>query len=572
MTNCSRLTGRLLVVVVVAAVAGLFLLTSPAQCTRAADELCAADSLVLDANTVALVMGREPESCEECEEALPHLNAALANNSMNCARRAAAFLATVRHETAGLISFIQPIDNGAGAFHMLPTNARVACESLPSLQDDLAERFSHCVPQQGESVCSCGADIDFALVIAKPSHAWNTAAWWMNGGAAAIMGNACVDLLAAADVGIGVPAPSPSDREGATGFHLVSKCIFGFAADAGMAQRLQYYNHAVEVLQVPSRPGVSITHYPTNSNLFFEINFSEAVTGFNQSSIRLSSGMVAALSASQGGASYQLIVQPPTDTAVESLTIVVPPGAATSLATGYANVQEASLEVAVAHNTPTSIATGACENDGYRVTAGTLAAFADCRADTCTQFLEPLNDALLVRSALCPWRAAAILSQMRHDSAALSVFGLPSHYAGALHLSPANQRLACTQLSDLRAAALEGASEGCAAAGEAGVCDCISDAVLAEAVARPQLAFGVATWYIATGAALAHGEDCQGLLAATDIGYGNVCILVCVERRLCLTASPFGTNRYAAGYFSSCRDWDVQGVLLPQRPWCGGCR
>lgn len=47
---------------------------------------------------------------------LPHIETALNTYNMNTNLRIAAFLAQVRHETAGLTTFFQPADNGAGIF------------------------------------------------------------------------------------------------------------------------------------------------------------------------------------------------------------------------------------------------------------------------------------------------------------------------------------------------------------------------------------------------------------------------------------------------------------------------
>jgi len=148
--------------------------------------------------------------------------------------RMAGFLAQVRHETAGLTTFYQPLDGGAGAIHMLPANFRIACQDVAEIRDAFSRRF-------GGAGCNGGNDQEAGQVIQNPRLAFLTGAWWMAQGSQKILGGPCGDLRPVLDQGEGSPG---------SGYYLVSRCIFGGNFDAGLAQRISYYHIAKQVLGV----------------------------------------------------------------------------------------------------------------------------------------------------------------------------------------------------------------------------------------------------------------------------------------------------------------------------------
>lgn len=184
---------------------------------------------------------------------LPYIQTALNQYDMKTPLRIAAFLAQVRHETAGLTSFYQPADNGAGAIHMLPANFRIACAGIPSLRQAFANTFSSCA---SSDKCSCGTDVAAGQVVSQNAYSFLTGAWWFVQGSKEIMGwTSCGDLRVNADQGLGSPG-SPG-----TGYYEISRCIFGNGADAGLAQRISYYRLAVSVM-LPGSPIGSATPPP----------------------------------------------------------------------------------------------------------------------------------------------------------------------------------------------------------------------------------------------------------------------------------------------------------------------
>jgi len=170
------------------------------------------------------------------ENGLPYdyindLNDVLNKYGLNTPLRRAGFLAQVRHETAGLTTFYQPLDGGAGAIHMLPANFRIACEDEPEIRDAFVRSFGS---------CRGGSDLDAGRLLANPRLAFLTGAWWMAQGGAKILGGPCGDLRPVLDQGLGGQNPL-------SGYYLVSRCIFGGNFDAGLAQRVRYYDLARRV-------------------------------------------------------------------------------------------------------------------------------------------------------------------------------------------------------------------------------------------------------------------------------------------------------------------------------------
>lgn len=179
---------------------------------------------------------------------LPYIQTALNTYDMKTPLRIAAFLAQVRHETAGLSTFYQPADNGAGAIHMLPQNFRIACAEIPSLRQAMTSAYGS---------CSGGSDVAAGQIVAQLPYTFLTGGWWFVQGSKEIMGwTSCGDLRVNADQGLGSPG-TPG-----TGYYEISRCIFGNGPDAGLAQRISYYRLAVQVL-LPGSPIASMTPPPT---------------------------------------------------------------------------------------------------------------------------------------------------------------------------------------------------------------------------------------------------------------------------------------------------------------------
>ncbi|PRP73875.1 hypothetical protein PROFUN_16493 [Planoprotostelium fungivorum] len=162
------------------------------------------------------------------------LNDVLKKYNLNTPKRMAGFLAQVRHETAGLTTFYQPIDGGAGAIHMLPANFRIACEDVAEIKSAFTKKFGS---------CRGGSDRDAGALLGNPRLAFLTGAWWMAEGSRKILGGPCGDLRPVLDQGLGSQNPL-------SGYYLVSRCIFGGSYDAGLAQRVKYYNTAKKVFNV----------------------------------------------------------------------------------------------------------------------------------------------------------------------------------------------------------------------------------------------------------------------------------------------------------------------------------
>jgi len=162
------------------------------------------------------------------------VNYVLNKYGLNTPIRKAGFLAQVRHETAGLTTFYQPLDGGAGAIHMLPANFRIACEDDDEIRAAFTQRFGS---------CRGGSDLEAGQLLANPKLAFLTGGWWMAQGSAKILGGPCGDLRPVLDQGTGSQNPL-------SGYYLVSRCIFGGNFDAGLAQRVRFYDLAKRVFNV----------------------------------------------------------------------------------------------------------------------------------------------------------------------------------------------------------------------------------------------------------------------------------------------------------------------------------
>ena len=182
-------------------------------------------------------------TCANCAAYHASMLTALEEAGMLTPLRVANFLAQVRHETAGLSILYQPLDNGAGALHMLPFNFRYACEDVPGLRQAFADAFPACAASRS-TPCGCGSDVEAGRIVQRQEFAFRTATWWYTMGAAKLMGRPCGDLRPDADAGLGTPPASgvASRQDPGTGYYKTSACIFGFAYDAGGPQRLRYWD------------------------------------------------------------------------------------------------------------------------------------------------------------------------------------------------------------------------------------------------------------------------------------------------------------------------------------------
>ena len=115
---------------------------------------------------------------------------------------------------------------------------------------------------------------------------------------------------------------------------------------------------------------------------------------------------------------------------------------------------------------------------------------------------------LLFVRLLVGWLVCLLLSAWRH-----SVFHISgTNVAGAVHLSPAQQRTACGAIAPL-SARLADAFPGCVAGGTS-ACDCPSESYLATTVASAEFAFRVAAWFVASGASAEYGSwNCGDMIA-----------------------------------------------------------
>ena len=117
----------------------------------------------------------------------------------------AAFVATVYHETDILRTFYQPIDGGAGAIHMTPTNLRIACNNINTFDLMLMQELQPvCF---GESACPCATDVQLSSIVNRSiALSFLTAGWFFPTGARTVYGSdACSRLDVVASEGLGDP-------------------------------------------------------------------------------------------------------------------------------------------------------------------------------------------------------------------------------------------------------------------------------------------------------------------------------------------------------------------------------
>ena len=254
---------------------------------------------------------------------------------------------------------LQPIDNGAGLLHMLPSNFRRACEGMPALTQAFRTSFvgkpRHC---DSSRPCWCGSDADASQIVAQPEFAVATAVWWLTVGASRHLGPPCTDVRASMDEGEGAWLSRPARPTGLhlglpvqpltaqrvlragyangdaylrqmTGFHRVSHCIFGFVNDNGINQRLQYFDDAVRALGADPPPTAHVMP-PTQPGLVdgvqvVTIEFTESIPELLSDHVVVSRGEVTSVGPVQwtGNMKYHVRVAGLT---AGQLTVTVPAG------------------------------------------------------------------------------------------------------------------------------------------------------------------------------------------------------------------------------------------------------
>jgi hypothetical protein len=119
---------------------------------------------------------------------LDAVNLACSRYDLNTPARLIGFLSQVRHETASMTVFYQPVDNGGGFMHMVPSNWKAACLAVPEIAAAFGAKYSGC------GTCSCidgfaaspnsqaTADASKAI-FSQPKVAALSGGWWFDQGA-----------------------------------------------------------------------------------------------------------------------------------------------------------------------------------------------------------------------------------------------------------------------------------------------------------------------------------------------------------------------------------------------------
>jgi len=153
-----------------------------------------------------------------------------------------AFIGQVTHETAYFTKFYQPIDNGRGALHMLPSNWNINVQDIQTLWP------------------SSGAQTQFTSVggvmLSDAAYAWLSAGAWF------LRTNQVI--------------PGCNLNLFLQSFAETSRCVFGNGVDSGLANRQQAYNYAVQFLKntSPDTNNIGSITSPTSWSLLGLIIFS----------------------------------------------------------------------------------------------------------------------------------------------------------------------------------------------------------------------------------------------------------------------------------------------------------
>lgn len=112
------------------------------------------------------------------------------------------------------------------------------------LQAAFEAEFAACAAAAGAHACDCGSDEQAGVLVARPEFTFVVGTWWFTTGASQILRHVCGDLRLDADEGLGEWPGWTSWWFPGTGFYRSTACIFGFATDPGIQQRVRYYVEA----------------------------------------------------------------------------------------------------------------------------------------------------------------------------------------------------------------------------------------------------------------------------------------------------------------------------------------
>jgi len=126
-----------------------------------------------------------------------------------------AFIGQVTHETAYFTKFYQPLDNGRGALHMLPSNWDLNVQNIQQ--------------QWPNSGAQSQYTANGGVILSDPAYAWLSAGAW---------------FLSTNQV-----IPGCNKNLFLQSFAETSRCVFGNNPDPGLASRQQAYNFAVQYLK-----------------------------------------------------------------------------------------------------------------------------------------------------------------------------------------------------------------------------------------------------------------------------------------------------------------------------------
>eukprot|EP01117_Protostelium_nocturnum_P009614 TRINITY_DN3432_c0_g1_i1.p1 TRINITY_DN3432_c0_g1~~TRINITY_DN3432_c0_g1_i1.p1 ORF type:complete len:208 (+),score=65.01 TRINITY_DN3432_c0_g1_i1:67-690(+) len=130
-------------------------------------------------------------------------------------------------------------------------------------------------------------------------------------------------------------------------------------------------------------------------------------------------------------------------------------------------------------------------------------------------YTNDLNAVLRQYQLVSPLRKAAFFAQVRHETAGCTTFYQPADGgAGAIHMLPANFRIACEDVGEIKAAFQRrfGGSNPCRAG---------SDIEAGKVIQTPKIAFLTGAWWMAEGSRKILGGPCGDLRPVMDRGLGT---------------------------------------------------
>ncbi|KAI9142793.1 hypothetical protein BKA69DRAFT_1123842 [Paraphysoderma sedebokerense] len=169
-----------------------------------------------------------------------HLLRALTKAKWCTAEKMAAFLGTVKHETASMSIFFQPIDNGAGILHMIPPNWRFAFNGISDLRRALGSSNQNLIN-------SPTFDQPRFRIMTDPRYMFTVGTWWFKRGAGEILNRGCMT----------VESDMQNWVKSEQSMTMLKNCVFGFAADPGDWQRRGFIREAYNLLKYRRTASVS---------------------------------------------------------------------------------------------------------------------------------------------------------------------------------------------------------------------------------------------------------------------------------------------------------------------------